>query len=233
MRSTPFASIAGPPSGIQSHLETRFETLLPVQRLAVENGSTRPRPTRRERDGDGENARRRTRGRQPALNGDGKMLFLVPLVALANQKHEQFQDRYGDMVDVSLRVGASRIADEGRRFDPKPTSSSGPTRDRPRAPDRQGPRDIATVVIDEVHTLKEGERGHRLDGMISRLKHYCETREKQRIATARSGCICRRRSATPDCWPTTPGDAHRVRGATGPNRAPRHVRRRPREKRDR
>jgi len=27
--------------------------------------------------------------------------------------------------------------------------------------------------------LKEGERGHRLDGMISRLKHYCERRAKR------------------------------------------------------
>jgi len=33
---------------------------------------------------------------------------------------------------------------------------------------------IGTVVIDEVHTLGEGERGHRLDGLISRLKYYCE-----------------------------------------------------------
>jgi helicase len=36
--------------------------------------------------------------------------------------------------------------------------------------------DVGTVVIDEVHTLGEGERGHRLDGLISRLKYYC--REK-------------------------------------------------------
>ncbi|TKX53023.1 DEAD/DEAH box helicase, partial [Halorubrum sp. SP9] len=36
--------------------------------------------------------------------------------------------------------------------------------------------DVGTVVIDEVHTLKEGERGHRLDGLISRLKYYSEER---------------------------------------------------------
>jgi helicase len=33
---------------------------------------------------------------------------------------------------------------------------------------------VGTVVIDEVHTLGEGERGHRLDGLISRLRYYCE-----------------------------------------------------------
>lgn len=40
--------------------------------------------------------------------------------------------------------------------------------------------DIGTVVIDEVHTLKEDERGHRLDGLISRLKYTCEQRAKRR-----------------------------------------------------
>ncbi len=30
-----------------------------------------------------------------SLEGKGKMLFLVPLVALANQKYEQFKGRYG------------------------------------------------------------------------------------------------------------------------------------------
>ena len=29
---------------------------------------------------------------------------------------------------------------------------------------------IGTVVIDEVHTLEDTERGHRLDGLIARLK---------------------------------------------------------------
>ena len=29
---------------------------------------------------------------------------------------------------------------------------------------------IGTVVIDEVHTLEDKERGHRLDGLIARLK---------------------------------------------------------------
>ncbi|TKX52451.1 DEAD/DEAH box helicase, partial [Halorubrum sp. SP9] len=53
-----------------------------------------------------------------ALKGNGKLLFLVPLVALANQKHEDFEDRYGDVLDVSIRVGSSRVNDDGNRFDP-------------------------------------------------------------------------------------------------------------------
>ncbi|WP_135303443.1 DEAD/DEAH box helicase [Haloarcula amylovorans] len=163
--------------GIQQHLESRFETLLPVQSLAVEHGAT---------DGadqlvvsataTGKTLIGEMAGLDRVLNGKGTMLFLVPLVALANQKYESFKERYGDMVDVSLRVGASRIADEGGRFDPDADVIVGTYEGIDHAL-RTG-KDlgtIGTVVIDEVHTLGEDERGHRLDGLISRLKYYCET----------------------------------------------------------
>jgi len=163
--------------GMQEHLESRFDTLLPVQSLAVEHGATEGRDqlvvsaTATGKTLIGEMA-----GIDRVLNNKGTMLFLVPLVALANQKYEQFQDRYGDMVDVSLRVGASRIADEGGRFDPEADVIVGTYEGIDHAL-RTG-KDlgtVGTVVIDEVHTLGEDERGHRLDGLISRLKYYCES----------------------------------------------------------
>ena len=161
--------------GIQNHLESRFDNLLPVQSLAVEHGATAGRDqlvvsaTATGKTLIGEMA-----GLDRVLNGKGKMLFLVPLVALANQKYESFQDRYGDMVDVSLRVGASRINDDGDRFDPGADVIVGTYEGIDHAL-RTGKDlgNIGTVVIDEVHTLGEGERGHRLDGLISRLKYYC------------------------------------------------------------
>jgi len=161
--------------GIQDHLESRFEHLLPVQSLAVEHGATEGRDqlvvsaTATGKTLVGEMA-----GLDRVLNGKGKMLFLVPLVALANQKHEAFEERYGDMVDVSLRVGASRINDGGGRFDPGADVIVGTYEGIDHAL-RTGKDlgNVGTVVIDEVHTLGEGERGHRLDGLISRLKHYC------------------------------------------------------------
>ncbi|ELY64106.1 DEAD/DEAH box helicase [Natronococcus jeotgali] len=168
--------------GLQGLLEDRFETLLPVQSLSVENGLF---------EGDdqlvvsatatGKTLVGEMAGLNRVLNGKGKMLFLVPLVALANQKHEDFEDEYGHLVDVSLRVGASRITDDGNRFDPDADVIVGTYEGIDHAL-RTGKDlgDIGTVVIDEVHTLKEEERGHRLDGLISRLKYTCEQRAARR-----------------------------------------------------
>lgn len=104
-----------------------------------------------------------------------KFLFLVPLVALANQKYEDFTRKYGSTHTVSIRVGMSRIktredmyiidtdinADiivgtyEGLDFLIRSNIPLG---------------DIGCIVIDEVHMLSDVERGPRLDGMISRLR---------------------------------------------------------------
>ena len=165
--------------GIQTKLEDRFDTLLPVQSLAVENGATEGRDqlvvsaTATGKTLVGEMA-----GIDRVLNNKGKMLFLVPLVALANQKYNDFKDEYGDIVDVSLRVGSSRISGDDNRFDPNADVIVGTYEGIDHAL-RTG-KDlgtIGTVVIDEVHTLGEGERGHRLDGLISRLKYYCNVEQ--------------------------------------------------------
>ena len=164
---------------LQAMTESRFETLLPVQSLSVRNGLLEGSDqlvvsaTATGKTLVGELA-----GIDRALAGKGKLLFLVPLVALANQKHEDFRERYGDLgLDVTIRVGASRIADSGSRFDPGADVIVGTYEGVDHAL-RTGKDlgDVGTVVIDEVHTLKEPERGHRLDGLISRLKYYCERR---------------------------------------------------------
>ncbi|NIB99649.1 DEAD/DEAH box helicase [Halobacterium sp. R2-5] len=167
--------------GVKELFESRFDELLPVQSLSVEHGLL---------DGEdqlvvsatatGKTLVGEMAGLHRLLSGNGKMLFLVPLVALANQKHEDFEDEYGDLANVTIRVGSSRIRDDGHAFDPSADIIVGTYEGIDHAL-RTGKDlgDIGTVVIDEVHTLKEDERGHRLDGLISRLKYYCEQREQQ------------------------------------------------------
>jgi len=169
---------------LKNLLVDRFDTLLPVQSLAVENGVIEGEDqlvvsaTATGKTLVGELA-----GIDRVLGAKGKLLFLVPLVALANQKHEDFEEEYGDLVDVTIRVGASRVRDDGQHFDPDADVIVGTYEGIDHAL-RTGRDlgDIGTVVIDEVHTLKEPGRGHRLDGLISRLKYYCEQRAEERSA---------------------------------------------------
>ncbi|WP_332897370.1 DEAD/DEAH box helicase [Haladaptatus sp. CMSO5] len=168
--------------GIKNLLTDRFETLLPVQSLSVRNGLL---------DGNdqlvvsatatGKTLIGEMAGINNHLNNKGKMLFLVPLVALANQKHEDFKKRYGHLGKVTIRVGASRVQDNGNRFDPNADVIVGTYEGIDHAL-RTGKDlgDIGTVVIDEVHMLEDEGRGHRLDGLISRLKYYCDERAKRK-----------------------------------------------------
>jgi len=160
----------------------RFDRLLPVQSLAANAGLL---------DGDdqlvvsatatGKTLVGELAGLNRAMRGEGKLLFLVPLVALANQKYGDFTDEYGHLVNVTIRVGASRIRDGGESFDPSADVIVGTYEGVDHAL-RTGRDlgDIGTVVIDEVHMVGAGERGHRLDGLISRLKYYTEKRAQDR-----------------------------------------------------
>jgi helicase len=115
-------------------------------------------------------------GMKNFLEGRGRMLFLVPLVALANQKYMRFRERYGDITKVTLHTGTARLN--------LPDMRSGAERDIQASLVvgtyegidhflRTGNhlKDVGTVVIDEVQTLEDDERGHRLDGLIVRLKY--------------------------------------------------------------
>ncbi len=150
--------------------------LLPVQSLAVKNGLL-----------EGENllvvsatASGKTligelAGVPKAMEGK-KMLFLVPLVALANQKYEDFRRRYSKLgLRVAIRVGMSRIktrdelvvVDTG--IDAEIIVGTYEGIDYLlRAGRKIG--NVGTVIIDEIHTLDDEERGPRLDGLIARLR---------------------------------------------------------------
>jgi archaea-specific helicase len=115
----------------------------------------------------------------PAALKGYKFIYLTPLVALANQKYRDFKKKYQPLgLKVSIKVGMSRIkakdellikdesiqdADiivgtyEGLDFILRSGKAS-----------ELG--NIGTVVIDEIHTLDDPERGSRLNGLIKRLK---------------------------------------------------------------
>ncbi len=152
------------------------ESLMPVQQLAVESGLLYGKhllivaATASGKTFIGEMA-----GFKNLLEKRGRMIFLVPLVALAFQKYERFTRRYADIAEVSIITGASRIQVSENRRTANRDRSAGIIIATYEGIDhllRCGAKlhDLGTVVIDEVQMLEDKERGHRLDGLIARLK---------------------------------------------------------------
>jgi len=108
----------------------------------------------------------------PNISKGKKLLFLVPLVALANQKYEEFKRNYS--FRVALRVGISRI--KTKEFPIIDTDIDAEiivgTYEGIDFLLRSGRYlgEIGTIVIDELHMLDDEERGARLDGLVSRLR---------------------------------------------------------------
>ncbi len=105
------------------------------------------------------------------MDKNKKTLFLVPLKAVANEKHEEFRRKYGRIFSVQIATGdydtvpeelaeANLVVATYERFDSI-------LRTQP-----QWLSDITTVVIDEVHMINEEDRGPRLESVIIRLKEY-------------------------------------------------------------
>ncbi|MBN1431865.1 MAG: DEAD/DEAH box helicase [Methanomicrobiaceae archaeon] len=151
------------------------EHLMPVQQLSVENGLLEGKDqlivaaTASGKTFIGEMA-----GVNNYLKNRGNTLFLVPLVALANQKYSRFTKKYS-FLDVSLKTGVSRLNIPETRVKANRSMDSAVIVGTYEGIDhilRSGKTlgKIGTVVIDEVQTLEEPERGHRVDGLISRLK---------------------------------------------------------------
>ncbi|MHA1397756.1 MAG: DEAD/DEAH box helicase, partial [Candidatus Heimdallarchaeaceae archaeon] len=109
-----------------------------------------------------------------------KFLYLSPLVALTNQKYEQFKKRYKKLgLKTAVRVGMSRIKVEGE-FSPiidddyKQADIIVATYEALDFLLRDGKanelNEVGVIVIDEIQMLISKERGYRLNGLIARLK---------------------------------------------------------------
>lgn len=151
--------------------------LMPVQQLAVEAGLLYGKDllivsaTASGKTFIGELA-----GLKNILEKRGRLIFLVSLVALAYQKYERFREKYKDIASVSIITGRSRIyVKENKRVVNRDKSADIiiATYEGIDTILRRGDNlfSIGTIVIDEVQMLEDADRGHRLDGLISRLKY--------------------------------------------------------------
>ncbi|MFX1466221.1 MAG: DEAD/DEAH box helicase, partial [Promethearchaeota archaeon] len=115
-------------------------------------------------------------------NENKKTVFLVPLVALANQKYTEFQEKYNPIgLKTAIRVGMSKIdvgEDEELVIVDSNVTDANIVVGTYEAFDfllRSGKTkeigDIGTLIIDEIQLLADPERGVELDGLIGRIRY--------------------------------------------------------------
>lgn len=119
------------------------------------------------------------------------MIFIVPLVALANTKYEDFKKYYSDELKVGLRTGYARIFDSLKekktfyrdRYSIKDSDIIVATYEGLDLLIRAGQLNfnkIGCIVIDEVQSLADLERGATLDCLLAKIRVY--TKKAQVIA---------------------------------------------------
>ncbi|MBD3319109.1 DEAD/DEAH box helicase [Candidatus Woesearchaeota archaeon] len=98
-----------------------------------------------------------------------KVVYIVPLVALAQEKYREFKARYAGLFNVALSIGDYDSAD-GRLIDQDliiTTSEKLDSLIRHHAPWIMY---VKTLIIDEIHLLNDVSRGPTLEILITLLK---------------------------------------------------------------
>ncbi len=114
--------------------------------------------------------------------GKGKAIFCFPLVALANTKYREFKKSY-PFLRFSLKVGKTRIIEgSSNPLESSVEDASVPISDADiiiatyEGLDvilRKNARElgkVGTLIVDEIQTLEDPERGPVLDGLITRIR---------------------------------------------------------------
>ncbi|MFX1239052.1 MAG: DEAD/DEAH box helicase, partial [Promethearchaeota archaeon] len=159
---------------------SKIKTLLPIQAMSIEKGliSERKNQLIMAPTSGGKTLIGELSGVSRVLiNKKKKMLYLVPIVALANIRAEEFSKKYKQLnLKVIKRVGES-ILDRKEDDNIEELNNSHIIVATYEAIDyllRSGNKnklgDIGTIIVDEIQTLIDPERGFLLDGLIARLK---------------------------------------------------------------
>ena len=158
--------------------EEGITRLLPVQIQALENGLLRGEDILIvSSTSSGKTLIAEIAGIPEALEGR-KFLYLTPLVALANLRYTEFDNKYADLgLVTAIRVGVGRIRTEEElnlNMDIDGADIVVGTYEGIEQVLRSGEisrlGEIGVVAIDEVQNLKDEDRGHRLDGLIKKLR---------------------------------------------------------------
>ena len=103
------------------------------------------------------------------LNGKGKAVYIVPLKALASEKYNDFNKRYGSLIKVALSVGDIDSAD-GYLADYDLIILTSEKFDSLIRHNSPWVRIVKVVIIDEIHLLNDPKRGPTLEILITILR---------------------------------------------------------------
>jgi helicase len=159
-----------------------FERLLPVQEMVIDAGLLKGKSLLVvSSTSSGKTLLGEMGGLRKAMEGK-KMVYIAPLVALANEKFEVFRKRYKKLgLRTGIRVGMSRL-DVGKDArvivdtDVKKADIICGTYEAIDLIFRSGNTsalgEVGTIIIDEIQMLADPERGPELDGLISRMRYH-------------------------------------------------------------
>ncbi|NVM44650.1 MAG: DEAD/DEAH box helicase [Candidatus Lokiarchaeota archaeon] len=168
------------PNNLKELLNTlKISTLLPIQAISIEAGLLTEQksqlvmaPTSAGKTLIGE-----LTGISRVLKEKRKLLYLVPIRALASLRTEEFKKKYKPLnLKIIKRIGES-ILDKNDTEDLEELIDADIIIATYEAIDyilRSGNKgnlgSIGTIIVDEIQTLSDQERGFILDGLIARLK---------------------------------------------------------------
>ncbi|NQV08816.1 DEAD/DEAH box helicase [Candidatus Woesearchaeota archaeon] len=108
-------------------------------------------------------------GLKSIIEGKGKIIYIVPLKALASEKFKDFKKRYGKLIKIAMSIGDFDSSDSYLiDYDLIITTSEKlDSLTRHHAP---WLKYVKVVVIDEIHLLNDPGRGPTLEILITMLR---------------------------------------------------------------
>ncbi len=99
----------------------------------------------------------------------GKAIYIVPLKALATEKHKEFQRKYGDILKVAITIGDLDSA-EPRLAGKDLILCTSEKLDSLLRHNSPWVKELATIIVDEIHLLNDPGRGPTLEIILTMLK---------------------------------------------------------------
>lgn len=107
------------------------------------------------------------------LNGVGKAIYIVPLKALASEKHKEFKRKYGEHFKIALSIGDLDKSDPYlSKYDLIITTS-----EKLDSLIRHGAswlNQVHTIIVDEIHLMNDPGRGPTLEILLTMLRQMLE-----------------------------------------------------------